>query len=241
MTTPKKTTARAVAETTDGVILATTEIAAPPERVFRALTSPEEIVKWWGSDETYRTTTATGDLRVGGKWRSEGKSADGQAFYVEGEYVEIDPPRTLVQTWRARVTVKHEGFAGRPESCRGHAEGWQRVLGWLDGYAAPLPADTGKFFFCRLLPPRPSFASDMTPEERAMMQEHLVYWTGHLQEGRAIVFGPVADPAGPWGLGVVRVADEAAMNALAEGDPAIRGGRGLRYEILPLIRAVTAT
>jgi uncharacterized protein YndB with AHSA1/START domain len=37
------------------MLLATVEIAAPAERVFRALAS-EELVKWWGSADTYRTT-----------------------------------------------------------------------------------------------------------------------------------------------------------------------------------------
>ena len=47
--------ARAIADVSSGVILATVSIAAPPERVFRAITEPGEIVRWWGSDELYRT------------------------------------------------------------------------------------------------------------------------------------------------------------------------------------------
>src|SRR5262249_12232301 len=41
------------------------------------------------------------DLRVGGKWSSSGMRVDGQAFSLEGEYVEIDPPHRLVYTWIA--------------------------------------------------------------------------------------------------------------------------------------------
>ena len=70
--------ARAIADVSTGVILATVSIAAPPERVFRALTEPGEIVRWWGSDELYRTTNHVADLRPGGAWRSEGKGADGR-------------------------------------------------------------------------------------------------------------------------------------------------------------------
>jgi hypothetical protein len=55
-----------------------------------------------------------------------------------------------------------------------------------------------------------------------------------LHEGTAIVFGSVADPKGGWGLGVVRVADEAAVHALEAGDPAIQSKRGFHYEILPM-------
>ena len=70
------------------------------------------------------------------------------------------------------------------------------------------------------------------------MGEHATYWRGHLAAGRAIVFGPVADPEGAWGLGVVRVKDEAEARAFEASDPAVRSGRGFRYEILPMPRAV---
>jgi uncharacterized protein YndB with AHSA1/START domain len=259
-TSPKKLAARAIADIGEGAILAIVDVAAPPDRVFRAITTPEEIVRWWGSDEAYRTTGWTQELRVGGPWRAEGRGADDSAFSVEGEFVEIDPPRRLVHTWKApwdgghvttvtyrldpaaggtRVTVRHDGFAGRPESCQGHAAGWEQVLGWLDRDLAPAPSSAPRFFFCRLIAPRPTFAADMTPEEAALMREHGAYWRGHLERGAAIVFGPVADPKGPWGLGVVRVADEAELRAFEAGDPVIRAERGFRYEALPMLQAVT--
>jgi uncharacterized protein YndB with AHSA1/START domain len=252
--------ARAIADLTSGTILASVENAAAPERVFPALTS-DDITRWWGAEDLYRTTKFTADLRVGGKWRSDGKGADGSPFHVEGEYLAIDPPRLLVHTWKpvwepgepttvtyrleptatgTKLTLRHEGFVGRAESCEGHAQGWERVLGWLDGFFTTVTAAAlgDAFFFCRLIPPRPSFAQDMTPEERTMMGEHAAYWREHLAAGRAIVFGPVADPAGAWGLGVVRVKDEAEARAFEAGDPAVSSGRGFRYEILPMPRAV---
>ena len=263
MTTASRGAARAIADLDEGTILATVEIAAPPERVFRALTTADEIVRWWGADDLYRHTAWTADVRVGGRWRAEGKGADGRPFSVEGEYVAIDPPHRLVHTWKpewdgghvttvayrieatatgSRVTLRHHGFDGRREACEGHGTGWERVLGWLAGHLQPAPAQpiAERFYHCRLMPPRPSFARDMNAEEAAMMQEHVRYWMGHLQAGTAIVFGPVDDPVGAWGLGVVRVADESAVRALEAGDPAIRAGRGLRYEILPMLRAVVA-
>jgi len=72
------------------------------------------------------------------------------------------------------------------------------------------------------------------------MQSHVAYWSDLLARGKAVVFGPVADPHGPWGLGVIRVADEAEASALTEGDPAIRSERGFRYEVLPMLTAVAA-
>jgi hypothetical protein len=60
-----------------------------------------------------------------------------------------------------------------------------------------------------------------------------------LDAGTAIVFGPVADPNGPWGLGVLRVADEKQLGELTQNDPVILSGRGFRYETLPMFSAVT--
>ena len=102
--------------------------------------------------------------------------------------------------------------------------------------AAPQPGD--RFFFCRLVPPRPSFAMDMTPDERAAMQQHVGYWTSLLARGTAIVFGPVADPAGPWGLGVLRLREGEALEALTSKDPAILANIGLRYETTPMLNAI---
>ena len=155
-TTEKKSSARAIADVGAGMLFATVDIAATPERVFRALTT-DEVTRWWGSPDTYRTTLWVGDLRVGGKWRTEGASADGKPFQVSGEFLEVDPPRKVAFTWRAdwdgnnlttvtyrlepieggtRVTLRHEGFQGRREACEGHTTGWERVLRLLEGYTA---------------------------------------------------------------------------------------------------------
>jgi uncharacterized protein YndB with AHSA1/START domain len=248
--------ARAVADVTAGVVLASVEIAVPPERVFRALTT-EEITQWWGSGELYRTTQYSADLRPGGRWRTEGVGADGKAFSVEGVFREIDPPRKLVQTWKAewdgnnetvitydlepteggtRVTVRHEGFADRRDSCRGHGAGWERVLEWLGAHFAPKEAP--KVFLVRLLPPRPSFMADMTADEMDTMRRHAGYWAELLQQGTAIVFGPVAGPKGGWGVGLLEADSEQDVLALRDRDPAILSGLGFSYEILPMLKAV---
>lgn len=153
MTATSMRSARAVADLTSGVILAAVEIAAPPERVFRAICS-EEIASWWGSPETYRVTRWTGDVRPGGWWRSEGAAADGTTFAVGGDILEVDPPTLLVHTWRyehkasdlttvrytideieggSRLTVRHSGFINM-DACQSHERGWERVMTMLTGY-----------------------------------------------------------------------------------------------------------
>jgi uncharacterized protein YndB with AHSA1/START domain len=74
-------------------------IAAPPARVFQAISDPTQLPKWWGEDGLYHVTNSVMDVRPGGKWRSEGVGSDGKLFHVEGEYLEVDPPRLLVHTW----------------------------------------------------------------------------------------------------------------------------------------------
>ena len=94
-------------------------------------------------------------------------------------------------------------------------------------------------FLLRLIAPRPTFAADMTAEEGALMKEHGAYWARKLAEGVAVAFGPVLDPPGAWGLGLIRVADEAAARAYTLEDPVIRAGRGFRYEFLPMLSLVS--
>lgn len=147
----KRGAARAVADVTSGMLLASIEIKATPERIFRALAS-EEIAQWWGSPQLYRVTKWVGEVRPGGQWKSSGIGHDGKPFEVGGEFVEVDPPRKLVQTWHpkwvegppttvtyrleaieggTRVTIKHEGFGDNADACRSHTDGWERVSIWL--------------------------------------------------------------------------------------------------------------
>jgi len=131
------------------------EIRAPVTKVFAAITDPNQVTQWWGSDDTYRCTSMEQDFRVGGKWRTTGVGADGKPFAVEGEYRVIDPPRVLEYTWRhdwgdrpdetlvrfelgeweggTRLRVVHSGFADA-KSRDDHSQGWVRVLGWLSDF-----------------------------------------------------------------------------------------------------------
>ena len=89
-------------------------------------------------------------------------------------------------------------------------------------------------FFCKLIPPRPTFASDMTEAEMKLMQDHARYWTAGLEKGHVVVFGLVGDPGGAYGIGIAEFADEAAVTAFTAQDPVVRARAGFRYEILPM-------
>lgn len=153
-----KTRARAVADPVEGRIVASVELAATPERVFQALSSPE-IVDWWVNPGVFDTREWTGDIRVGGQWRTSGV-ARGEPYALEGKFLEIDPPRKLVQTWHAagapgtpstvtyllepitggtRLTVHHAGIAA-PDRRSNISGGWRSSL---DRLSEILPVHRG--------------------------------------------------------------------------------------------------
>jgi uncharacterized protein YciI len=102
----------------------------------------------------------------------------------------------------------------------------------LDQPADPHPAKDN-FFLYKLIPPRPTFAVDATPAEAAVMARHAGYWQQLTEAGTAVVFGPVADPAGAWGLAVVTAQGEGDVEALGAADPAVTSGLAT-FEVHPM-------
>jgi uncharacterized protein len=81
-------------------------------------------------------------------------------------------------------------------------------------------------FVFRLIAPRDTFVHDMTDEERAVMGRHAAHWQSQIEAGRMVVFGPVLDGAGSWGLGVIEGDDEDELRAHAAADPFVTSGTG---------------
>jgi uncharacterized protein YciI len=81
-------------------------------------------------------------------------------------------------------------------------------------------------FVFRLQAPRPTFALDMSDEEREIMARHAAYWRPYVESGQMVIFGPVLDSTGSWGLGVVEADDEEELRAFAAGDPVVTTGTG---------------
>jgi uncharacterized protein YciI len=64
----------------------------------------------------------------------------------------------------------------------------------------------------------------MTDEERAIMGRHAAHWKPYLDAGQMVVFGPVLDSTGSWGLAVVEAENEDELRAFAAEDPAVTSG-----------------
>ena len=79
-------------------------------------------------------------------------------------------------------------------------------------------------FVFRLKAPRPTFALDMSDEEREIMARHAAHWRPWVESGQMVIFGPVLDSSGSWGLGVVEADDEQEVRAFAARDPVVTTG-----------------
>ncbi len=86
---------------------------APREQVWKALTDPAIIPRWWGPHES-STRVAEMDVRPGGKWRfiSSAPGREDVEFY--GEYLEVDPPNGY--KWTFMFDVEGMGPQGGPET-----------------------------------------------------------------------------------------------------------------------------
>jgi uncharacterized protein YndB with AHSA1/START domain len=97
-------------------VVAEIEIAAPPERVFQALTDAKQLFTWWGAEPTVDLLQFDMDSQPGGKYRytctprasskygevhEELKRKGEPAFVCHGEILESAPPRLLVWSWLA--------------------------------------------------------------------------------------------------------------------------------------------
>jgi uncharacterized protein YndB with AHSA1/START domain len=75
-------------------------LPAPVAEVFRWWTEPDRLQEWMSP---IGTVEAEVDLRVGGALRIVMRG-DGTVIEHFGEYLEIEPPRRLVFTWRSPFT-----------------------------------------------------------------------------------------------------------------------------------------
>jgi uncharacterized protein YndB with AHSA1/START domain len=79
---------------------------APPELVYRAMTEPEYVRRWFGP-RYLEITVSEADLRVGGTWRVVQRAPDGTEFGFHGEILELDPPHKRVGTFVYEGAPEH--------------------------------------------------------------------------------------------------------------------------------------
>ncbi|WP_274653323.1 YciI family protein [Paenibacillus humicola] len=79
------------------------------------------------------------------------------------------------------------------------------------------------YFMLKYPPARPTFPGDMTEAEREIMNTHVAYWKNLMDHGHVLVFGPVMDDKGPYGLGIVKAESEDQVRGFIRNDPAVQG------------------
>ena len=91
--------------TDNDAIVTEIQVAAPPDRVFKALTDPKALMRWFDSPECPVKSWEM-DARPGGRYRYTTEKGtivvnNVSEFECHGEILEIDPPHLLVYTWIA--------------------------------------------------------------------------------------------------------------------------------------------
>jgi glutathione S-transferase len=135
--------------------------AAPRERVFDAWTNPNVLRDWWAAQPTMSPGEIEVDLRVGGRYRMQMVTDEGEVHTVVGEYTRVDRPSHIAYTWTwesnedamtgsacttvevdfaddgggTLVTLTHSGF-GSPEIRGLHEHGWAGIFDSLERYLA---------------------------------------------------------------------------------------------------------
>jgi uncharacterized protein YndB with AHSA1/START domain len=71
---------------------------APRALVWKALSEPEHAVRWFGP-HSHKNEVLAWDWRVGGKWSVKSTMPDGNAITFFGEYLEIEKPVKVTQTF----------------------------------------------------------------------------------------------------------------------------------------------
>jgi uncharacterized protein YndB with AHSA1/START domain len=116
-------------------------VRAPLPEVWRAYTTPEDIMRWNAASQDWHTTSASVDLRPGGKFSSRMEAKDGSfGFDFAGEYTKVISNQLIEYTFGGRQATVH--FADGAEGVtvtvtfdgeQTHSEeqqraGWQAIL-----------------------------------------------------------------------------------------------------------------
>jgi uncharacterized protein YndB with AHSA1/START domain len=122
-------------------IIVSTLVAAPLGNVWKAYTTPEDIMIWNTASLDWHTTSATVDLRPGGSFSSRMEAKDGSfGFDFAGEYTSVVPFALIEYRFgerSGRVTFSQEADGVRvtvsfdaesTHSEEQQRQGWQAIL-----------------------------------------------------------------------------------------------------------------
>ncbi len=118
-----------------------TTVAAHINEVWRAYTTPADIIQWNAASDDWHTTAASVDLRVGGAFSSRMESKDGShGFDFAGTYTSVVPYKLLEYSFGDRVAsvmfdetssgvkVSVTFDAEETHSAEQQRSGWQAIL-----------------------------------------------------------------------------------------------------------------
>ncbi len=81
-----------------------------------------------------------------------------------------------------------------------------------------------RYYFVKLIPPRPDFAFTMSDDEKLIMNEHSLFWRDLLEKGICIVYGPVFEPDIAYGIGIVIEKSGKLVKNIIYNDPSVKKG-----------------
>ena len=118
-----------------------TLVRAPIDKVWRAYTSPEDIIQWNAASDDWHTTSSSVELRVGGIFSSRMEAKDGSfGFDFAGTYTKIIPNELIEYAFGDRtasvqfmqtsdgVKVRITFVAETEHSVEEQEQGWQSIL-----------------------------------------------------------------------------------------------------------------
>jgi uncharacterized protein YndB with AHSA1/START domain len=118
-----------------------TLVRAPIEKVWRAYTSPEDIIQWNAASDDWHTTSSSVELRVGGTFSSRMEAKDGSfGFDFAGTYTKIIPNELIEYAFGDRsasvqfmqtsdgVKLRITFVAETEHSVEEQEQGWQSIL-----------------------------------------------------------------------------------------------------------------
>jgi uncharacterized protein YndB with AHSA1/START domain len=118
-----------------------TTVHAPIDKVWRAYTSPEDIIQWNAASDDWHTTSSSVELRVGGTFSSRMEAKDGSfGFDFAGTYTKIIPNELIEYDFFDRsasvkfmqtqdgVQVRITFIAETEHSVEEQEQGWQAIL-----------------------------------------------------------------------------------------------------------------